>query len=418
VRAKAKLGLILAAIGLPICCFPLGIVGAFIGLGATKMAKARNLSTPATAILAMIAGALSLVISTAVGIAGYMSHAAEQERLAGIADKLEGKRAEEKLEQEIACLLAEERVVGDGFLGEHNDPDGFDCSGASFEADERTAELSGITFRILDKKKTATACFARGGRWFVLKMSAKESCGTIHPPKRSAAADASEDEHRKLEDEARARQAELEAKELIAAYEISLAKIRTDAAKPLAEERACAETELDKRLAGRDALKIVTVDHALLEAAKLDKDDPWKFLTSDAVHELLGDGKARDKAEAVKKISEESADLVVVYRSEERAWPVVEVDEGVISDDFSFDTGVFLGWMMVYDLASGARLCQATVAAENSETVRFREGRFSSKRAKAEKAVFEDFTDNFKDAATARAKKLSPKIKLGYKLLE
>jgi hypothetical protein len=74
--------------------------------------------------------------------------------------------------------------------------------------------------------------------------------------------------------------------------------------------------------------------------------------------------------------------------------------------------------MVLYDLETGKRLCHSTLAAENSESVSFREGRFTSKRKKAEAAVFGDFEDNLKDAASAAIKKMNGKLKLGYKLLE
>jgi hypothetical protein len=96
----------------------------------------------------------------------------------------------------------------------------------------------------------------------------------------------------------------------------------------------------------------------------------------------------------------------------------VHVDEGIVNDDFSFDSGLFVGWMVLYDLETGKRLCHSTLAAENSESVSFREGRFTSKRKKAEAAVFGDFEDNLKDAASAAIKKMNGKLKLGYKLLE
>jgi hypothetical protein len=418
VRKKGKLAAILTGIALPLCCLPLAIAGGVVGLSAMKLAKANKVATPGSALFAVIGAGLSLVITCVAVIGGYVSHLEDQKRLAGVSEKLAGKRTQTKLESDTACLLAEERVLDAGFDGVTNDPDSFDCSQATLKADARVAELRGVRFRILSKDYTATACYARGARWFVMKLTSRDECGVIHPPDEQSGAGKSDQELAELENKARERQTELEATALVDTYKAALVKIKNDSAEPSGDVGACADDEIKKRLGSRDELKVVTVDQALLEAAAPKADDRWSFLTSDAVRTLLSDAKASDKASAVKTLSEDSGDLIVVYRSRVRTWPKVEVDEGVVSDDFSYDGGVFAGWMVVYDLKSGARLCHGALAAENSDKVTFREGRFSSKREKAEKAVYEDFIDNFKEAASARIKQLNPKLKLGYSLLE
>ena len=181
----------------------------------------------------------------------------------------------------------------------------------------------------------------------------------------------------------------------------------------------CDAKIIDERLAGRSQIQIATVDLARLDGSELKEPTRWEFLTSGEMNNFLGDDDDA-KATAVKKIEEESGGLILVYIGRDRVWPVVHMDEAVnVGDDFAYDTGVFAGDAAIYDITTGKRLCHAGMEVENSDEITFREGRFSSKKAQAENAVFEDFKDEVRDAAMKNVKNLAQgKLKLGYSILE
>jgi hypothetical protein len=419
-ESTARTGMILALVGLPICCAPLAIVGGVLGAKGARMARAEGQPRPATAVIAMIVAVLSTIAFTATMILYYRDQKAKSERVAEVSARLQGKREAASLDKKVACDIVEEHLAQNGHGGQTFGLDQVHCDGALVVTDRR-ASITEVRFSFNKSHATVTACLERRSRWFVLKLLDAGSCAELPPPAAFTPPGRQLEEAEATADEAKARAdlARAASQGIVTAFTEKLAKVKAHAAQPGAE-RACSKADLSRYVTGDERRKVVTVDLDLLDASRAGSaGKDWPFLTSDGVRKLLDDKRsAEDRAKAIDEIRAQSGSLLVVYRADHKEWPVVSGKSDVIGSDFSYDGGDFAGWLFVYDVDSGERKCQTKLAFESSDAVDFRKSRLSSEKKKAKDAVEEDFKNRFETAATDAIKRAAPDLRLGYKVIE
>jgi hypothetical protein len=419
IESSAKTGMILAIVGVPICCAPLSLVGGAMGLKASMDAKAAGVPRPGTALVAMILACVSVVTFAGVMIMYQRDQKEKAEHMAEVSARLKGKREIAALEKKVACDLVEENLAEKGFGGQSFGLKDVHCDGA-FSQDDRRASVADVRFAFGEKHFTAVACLERRSRWFVLKTMESGSCADLPPPapftppgRQLTDAELAADEQKTRDDMAHA-----SAATSIQRYVDKLAKVQKDAAAQAGSESTCAKSTMAKYVSGDTRRKVLTVDYDLL-AASAGGGGQWGVLTSAPVAKLLDTAATLDsRSSALTEISNESGPLLVVYKAAgKKVWPLVK-GKSPGDKDFSFVGGEFSGWMMVYDVDTGARLCQGKLAFESSEVVDFKKSRFASEKSSAKDAVEGDFRDKFETATTDLIKKTAPDLRLGYKILE
>ncbi|MBK8252548.1 MAG: hypothetical protein IPK82_07760 [Polyangiaceae bacterium] len=417
-ESSAKTGMILALVGVPICCAPLSIVGGVMGYRGASLAKAEGIPRPVSSIIAIVAALISTIGLTTTSILYYRDNKAKQERIAATQDKLKGRR-EGPLDQKLACDLAEEHLAAHGHGDTQFGLENVNCDGALTVTDRR-GSLPDVRFSFNGKHNSTTFCFERRSRWFVLKTLDSGTCAELPPPAAFTPPPRQFSEEEAAADEAKARADLQKAAALVVvnSFTDKLAKVRTHAAAQPGAERVCSKADLSQFVTGTERRKVSTVDYDLLDAPAGASAKQWTFLTSESVKKALDTAQtAEDRAKSVEAVQAESGALIVVYKSKQRAWPVVSKND-ITSKDFSYDGGEFSGHLFVYNINSAERLCQTKLEFESSEVVSFRKKRFDSSKGSAQDAVISDFREQFYTAAEGAVKRAAPDLKLGYKVLE
>lgn len=414
-HAKAKTGMILALVGLPICCGPLSLVGGILGYQGARAAKQAGIPRPTTSIVAMVAAVLSMcafVTGTVVFIRDQQKH---DDRLTEVRARLAGKREAATIDQKVACDVAEEFLLHKGWKDHTLNLETVHCDGALSVTDRR-ASLPDVRFNYSTAHFAATMCLEKRSRWFVIRVLESGTCADLPPPAPFTAPARTFTDEEAWADESKARD------ELVGSMSSSavklfaekLSKVRADAASAPAAEKLCSKADLSKYVSGDSRRKVPSVDYDLLNATKTSKGVAidWSFLSDDDLEKFL-DAKRSD-ADRFKDMEAARSDggpLLVVYRASKKLWPQV-------ADGKNFDGGEFEGWLFVYDVDTAARLCATPLIFASSGEVEFRKGRFSSAKDKLADAVQADFKDNFETAATDAIKRAAPDLRLGYKTLE
>jgi hypothetical protein len=179
-ESSAKNGMILALVGLPICCAPLSIAGGIIGYRAGKSLQDQGQPRPVSALIAMIAACLSVVTFGLALAFGIQQDKEREARLTEVRSRLHGKRESPQLEASAACDVIHEYLLQKGFDGSR-DPVGLHCDGA-LTINDRRASLPDVRFGTGQKQHTVNACLERRARWFVLQLKDGASCEALPPP--------------------------------------------------------------------------------------------------------------------------------------------------------------------------------------------------------------------------------------------
>lgn len=169
----ANQALVFSLLGIVLCCLPTGIVGIVQGARARAMAKAANVPPPGRATVGLVLGIVSIVSS--IGFIVFIELGVQEDkkvanaRIDAIEASVGARAANAALERDVACGLAEQYVLRNGFGGNRGySIAGFDCPGRVRVTSGEAAELD--TFRFThgssDKFETV-ACFKRGAKWFV-----------------------------------------------------------------------------------------------------------------------------------------------------------------------------------------------------------------------------------------------------------
>lgn len=418
-ESGARTGMILALVGLPICCGPLSVVGGVLGWRAGTAAKAEGQPRPVTSVISLVVALVSLTLFTIATLYIIQTEREKAAQLAAVGDRLKGKRDAETLDPKVACDLVEEHLVAHGFSESHTGFKEIHCDGA-FSVTGRRASQPDVRFAFDDKHFTATACLEKRSRWFVLKVGEGLSCADLPPPA------AFTPPPRKLSDaEAEADEAKIRADlglavatAAVKTFGEKLARIRVDATSAPVAESACSKAAMARYVTGDTRRKVPTIDLDLLISSGKDG-KAWDMLTDDRVRRILepGERKADDRAKLLDELRAESGPLLVVYKGVEKTWPVIGPSKkpGV---QYSYDGGDFTGALFVYDVDTGARLCGAKLAFTVSDTVDFRKRRSDNGQMSAKEAVESDFKSRFEIAATDAIKIAAPDLRLGYLLVE
>jgi hypothetical protein len=136
----------------------------------------------------------------------------------------------------------------------------------------------------------------------------------------------------------------------------------------------------------------------------------FDWLTSSGLTKVLtGEGKEREVA--ARTVTEATGRLLVVYKSDERRWPR-------IGPAGTHEPGRFRGWLMVYDLEFGKRLCQTELGFDSGNQLNAAALGLSAKDARIHEMFDVDMEAEFRKAATAALKTLTSRLNLGYMAVE
>ena len=386
------------------CCAPVGFVSGFFAIRAIQRARGAKRPVPNRAGIAI---GLS-VLSAAVWIWFWVSFTLHQREMRqkqeAVQQRLAGKRETATLEPGVACDLVEEQLRAGLYEGWRADT--VACQG-KLEAGPDRAVLKGVEMRLGSGRTRLNACLAREQRWFVYRVTLRDSCPDL-PPLAGATPEA-------REDAARSQLAAQGDHDDVAEFLARLVRVRETISTAEPRERTC--PTIDIASLGNswlpDSLRVRTVDMELLDlSATTRTGSAWEFLTSDEVRTALeSKNSKRERAAAVQRIALDGGPYIVVYRSDARQWPYLQED---LSDDQpTVWGGRWSGWMVVADLRDGQAVCQTELSVKMSA---HREGGSAQKRLAKTLGAF---GDEFRDQATQRMRAMSERqLRLGYKLLE
>lgn len=421
-ESTARTGMILALVGLPICCAPLSLAGGVLGWKGARLAKAEGVPRPVTSVIAMIVAALSVASFTGAMVMYQRDQKAKEDRLTEVRARLRGKREAATIDAKAACDVVEEHLVERGWAGKNYGLDAVHCDGALTSSDRR-ASIADVRFSFNGADHaTVTACLERRSRWFVLKLLPSGTCADLPPPAPFTAPPRKLSDQELAADEAKAR-TDLESAAgaaAVKAFTDRLARVKEHAATVAGGERACSRADMAANVTGDARRKVPTVDFDLLDAGRAGAAaKAWPFLTSEPVRKALDpNARPEDRAKAVADARADGGPLLVVYKADHREWPVVTGKGDATGKDIRYEGGTFAGWLFVYDIDAGERRCQTKLAFESSDVVDFKKSRFASEKKKASEAIEADFRDRFETAATDAIRRAAPDLRLGYKVIE
>ena len=411
--STAKTGMILAIVGLPICCGPLSLVGGIQGYRGLKQARAEGAPTPITGILAMILAVASMATMITVIVVVQIDQQKKADQLAAVQSRLQGKR--ENIDQKVACDLVEEHLLEKGHAGKTIDLGKVNCDGALAVTDRR-ASAPDVRFAFGTAHFTATACLEKRSRWFVIKLLDGGSCADLPPPAPFTPPPRQFSDEELKADEAKARDdlSKAASTTIVKTFIDKLAKVQAHASGNSGAEKICAKGDLARYVTGTDRKEVPAVDFDFFDwRGGDDAGKAWTMMVDPDLRKIMDPKRnVEDRAKELTSLRGQSGPLLVVYKATQaKLLPRV-------TDGKEFDGGEFEGWLFVYDVDAAARLCQTKLVFENSDEVSFRKGRFSSEKKKLAEAVMDDFEDRFHNAATEAMKRAAPDLKLGYKILE
>jgi hypothetical protein len=190
-------------------------------------------------------------------------------------------------------------------------------------------------------------------------------------------------------------------------------------------EKKCDESVVAKRTKEHSfGGRLLTVDHefvSLVTGPTFTKDqkeklETWEWVRSQEIKRLRhpddidGSTVADWIAEDIDKAKK--LPFIGFLRTVKRAMPIVP-EKG---DDFT--GGIYDGWIVVVDQAAKQVVCQVAFTAENSDEIKYKEGRFSSESDRARAAAKDDLLKNFEQATNASLKKISNDLRVNLGLFQ
>ncbi len=411
--ANWALGSSLVGIG----CFPFSILAVIFSFRSFSQARRMGKPIPGRAVVALL---LSLLVVGAATLIWVSVRSYEKNRDAAsqaVKVRLKGKRTSASLDQETACELVQEQLFA-GSFGSTESNSKVACRGPLHQGGDRAA-LENVDVQFLDGRDQLTICLARTARWFVAGVvGSGASCPTISVPPSKGTDDASRDAQ---ETTIRKTLADTFDRANMGAFLEAVRSVRNTLNSEPRGEHPCDALDISDFASSdsTDRLKPATVDLAFLTRDPNAKDD-WPFLTSDWVRDVLsGNAAPHDRAAEVAKIRRSGGPYLVVYESNRRVLPEVKKKQGVLSDEFSYVGGEFVGWMIVADRRDGKIVCEGKLSFSNSSGIRYKSRGLSSEESRVQSSVMDDLEEQFKTKATDEIRRLSNgKLRLGYKLLE
>lgn len=319
---------ILSLGSLIICCFPVGLVGAFLGFRQFASAKAEGRSPPFQSFIAMLLGVASVFSFGFMAWQLKKDSDASKAQTAAVSEQVKEARKQATLDAKTACALAELWFLQTQGIG-----------AVETKCDSPLSEdgtLRDVEFKRGSVVKHFNVCLARSdGEWVVW--------GGLHA---GACPEAP-----KAKGEEAMRQA----------GKAVIEKATIDAWKETAERvRVAAESgEYPQKCPAKLSGEVHVVDLALLAGDGDAKD--WDFLSTGEftralpVKKGVTAEKARDALDAMGKV-------VAVLISDERTLPK-EVNSN------TYDMGFFDGTLVLVDPVAGKALCSTGVSFENSKSL-------------------------------------------------
>ncbi len=178
-RSAANQAFLYSLLSLVLCCVPGPQIAALMRYSTARaLAKRLYAPVPLKATLGLVFSLASIVLGFTVVIAGYVEGnqalSVKKQRLAEL-DKLTMNADVPTMSHELACALAEQYALNEGY-DDHSGDDlsKFSCAGKLSSEPER-AELVDFRFRdnegIGDASFNVSVCFKRGTRWYVSEFS-------------------------------------------------------------------------------------------------------------------------------------------------------------------------------------------------------------------------------------------------------
>ena len=171
------------------CCFPAAVVGLVMGLNVKSAAKKEGAIAPATSTVAVVLGFCALALFF-VMIALYLNDSRTRDaRIATLRAQVERTRAQDTIDQPLACALVELGLLEDGYLDKSGMMiEAFQCDG-KLEQIKDAATLGDVRFRTSSsERRVVTACLTHGARWSVKELRTDGSCAPSAAPAPSASA--------------------------------------------------------------------------------------------------------------------------------------------------------------------------------------------------------------------------------------
>ncbi len=161
--------------GLIACCaFVPSVIGVALGLRARKMASKYNLVLPVQATAGLLLGLFG--VTEGIGVIGIavVQSAQREERLSQLEQALGTRATAKDLEQEVACMLTEKRLLMGGFRDKQTIDD-FECDG-QVEQKDKQATLFDVRFELSSERFVVKACLSKGERWSTTGFRLDNEC--------------------------------------------------------------------------------------------------------------------------------------------------------------------------------------------------------------------------------------------------
>jgi hypothetical protein len=161
------------------------VIAVILGVRTRSLARAHGLVVPGRALAAIGVGGFAVVATIVFWIWIGSDMKRVNERRTDLRRRLENRTAQVKLDQETACAMVELRLLEQGFEGTSEfGIDGVHCDGVVTEEGDR-ATLDDVGFIKSSKPWKGIACFRRGARWSIDKLTTAARCD--EPPSPPAA---------------------------------------------------------------------------------------------------------------------------------------------------------------------------------------------------------------------------------------
>lgn len=316
----------LGGVALVTCCFPLGLVGAGIGLNGILKARREGRSPPMQSIAALGLGVLSLLVFSAGFISYRLDVAASDKQKSAALDKVATTRKASKLDPATACTLAEAYLLDTQGVGAAT----VTCPEALQESGENGASLPGVVFKRGSETGFHTVCFVRSDGWIAWGGLQFGACPAPPPGATEEAL----------------REAGQPLLEKVLLGEWKKALPRLNAALDLAPPEKCPPLKGEAKV----------LDGALLGGKAGAKE--WDFLSSEVFVDAMRFPSAAHATKALLGLGT----WVVIVDSEERVLPKE-------LSSHSFSAGDFDGHLYVVDVPAAKVLCAAPLSFTNSATL-------------------------------------------------
>lgn len=172
VSKSSMLAFVLSLLGLLVCCTPLSIWALVAALRARAAAKRAEIALPGSAVVAFVLFGLHVVCAGGFTIWFIHDASVRNARIAELQPIIDARAGAPELAQPVACALAEQRLLKEGFEGTGGiSIADYSCDGRVIQNGDR-AVLDSIRFHTSSTDVvSAKVCLSRGARWSVERIT-------------------------------------------------------------------------------------------------------------------------------------------------------------------------------------------------------------------------------------------------------